>query len=135
MSFDPSEGGGVVFSAYLGTASVALPVGSGGSYTFQWDNANEACSIVNNTVICNHYASTATCDIASGSNYITVWAYGFKNSYYTGSHLYNAYSKGDDNGWGVHRDTRELVTDTKTIFQMGGSRNINGLDQLAGVII
>lgn len=137
MSYDPSEGGGVVFSAYIaGTTSVALPTAAGGSYTFGWDSANDACSIESSTVICNHYASTATCDIATGSASQTVWAYGFKNgAYYTGSHLYNTYAKGDDNGWGVHRDTKSLVVDTKIIFRIAGGRNQEGLDQLAGVII
>ena len=137
MSYDPSEGGGVVFSAYLATASTALPyVTAGGSYTFSWDSANQACSIVNNTVVCNHYASTATCDLATNATpTINAFAYGYKYSEYTGSHLYNTYAKGDDNAWGVHRDTNELVTDTKVIYHLNGFRNINGLDQFAGVII
>jgi len=46
MSFDPSEGDGVVFSAYLSTGATALPANS--YYEFGFDSANGACSIVSN---------------------------------------------------------------------------------------
>lgn len=137
MSYDPSEGGGVVFSAYLSSGASALPT-TASSYEFGFDSANGACSIVSNRVTCNHYASVMTADIAteSASNQ-TIWAYGFgaNGSYYTATHLYNIYGKGDDNAWGVNRDSKDCTLDTKIIYRISGSHNSNDLNQLAGVII
>lgn len=135
MSFDPSEGGGVVFSAYLSTGATALPAAQ--YYEFGFDSANGACSIVSNRVNCNHYASVMTADIATESNNFTIWVYGFgaNGSYYTATHLYNTYGKGDDNAWGVNRNSKECTLNTKIIFRIYGSHNSNNLNQLAGVII
>jgi|DEB0MinimDraft_6_1074348.scaffolds.fasta_scaffold02277_9 hypothetical protein len=136
MSYDPSEVGGVVFSAYLSSGATALPAAS--YYEFGFDSANGACSIVSNRVTCNHYASVTTADIATESASVnTIWAYGFgaNGSYYTATHLYNTYGKGDDNAWGVNRDSKDCTLDTKIIFRISGSHNSNNLNQLAGVII
>ena len=135
MSYISNESASVVFGAGSGinTHSITNPT------TFNFENAVGACSIVNNNVICDHVASTATVDISSyssgGGNY-NIFGYGFENgTYYTASHVRNAYEKGDDAGWGVFRTNNLTVKTSAVMYAINGTHNYEQLNQLGGVVI
>ena len=136
MSYDPNEGGGVVFAGNNGSSASSVAGQNPVIFTFQ--NAVGACiSDSTNTIIVNHVACVCTADIATygSSAQYNIWTYGFSNSnIITGSHIRNQYTKSDDNTWGV---LRKNSTDLRTTnaYRALGTRNYLGLDQLAGVII
>ena len=137
MSYDPNEGGGVVFAGNNGSSASSVNTGSA-TIIFTFQNAVGACtSDSTNTIIVNHVASVCTADIATHglSGQFNIWVYGFTHSnIITGSHIRNQYTKSDDNAWGVLRGNSADLR-TSTAFRALGQRNYLGLDQLAGVII
>lgn len=138
MSYDPGPTKSAMYSAYVNTSNIALSTQSqGGYYNFTWDRSNGACELsASNIVECEHPYSITTCDITTGSSNLCIFNYGFTNgTYRTASHIRNQYSKGDDCAVGVHTRNSVIQVDTGVFFYGSGSRNINGLDQLVGVII
>lgn len=139
MSYDPGKQKTAMYTAYLSTSSSSLGVAQGenGYKEFLFDTVTGACNINSNGKIeCDHDHSITTCDISTAGTSWNIFNYGFTNSdYRTASHIRNEYAKGDDCAVGVHTNTSIIRVDTGVFYRMSGSRNPNGLDQLAGVII
>ena len=138
MSYDPSKQKTACYSAYLSVSSQALPtLAYPSSSEFLFDTVLGACKInSNNRVECNYKNSITSCDITTGSVNYNIFNYGFANgTYRTASHIRNQYSKGDDCAVGVHVNNNIIKVDTGILFRMSGGRNVDGLDQLVGVII
>ena len=137
MSYDPGKTNSAMYTAYLSTSPSQLPsLGQSSSYEFLFDTTTGACKINSNGKIeCEHEYSITTCDITTGTQFC-IFTYGFTNgTYRTASHIRNEFSKGDDSAVGVHIEEKLIRVDTGPFYLMDGYRNINNLDQLAGVLI
>ena len=139
MSYDPSIEVSATYAAYLNSTSYALPNQAAPGYVeFIFDQALGACSATTaGVIVCQHPVSTATVDITtSANNTLNIFNYGFTNgTYRTASAIRNEYSKGDDVAFGGFVRETSIKVDTGVFFRSGGVRNVDGLDQLVGVIL